>query len=239
MSSLNTREDALFKEWKRHLGHASKAFVPDGAICGETFESTWPRIVFLLKEVNDPGGGDWDLRDFLRSAERWQTWNNVTRWTEGILALPEVRPWKDLEHIDRNARIRALRKIAAVNIKKTPGGAAADFEGMRDFARVNREFIRRQLDLYQPNLIVGGGSDVSAVFFEDVYGEPKWCRTMRGTRYAVLGSATYFDYYHPGARMPKKLLFDELIDSVRERAGAWTEHAANRPGGRQSRRQPR
>lgn len=239
MSGLNAREDALFKEWKRRLGHASKAFVPDGAICGETYESTWPRIVFLLKEANDPDGGDWDLRDFLRIADRWQTWNNVTRWTEGILALPEIRPWKDLDYIDRDARVRALRKIAAVNIKKTPGGAAAKFNTLREFARVNREFIRRQLDLYQPNLIVGGGSDVSAVLFEDVYCKPKWCRTMGGTRYATLGSATYFDYYHPGARMSKKLLYDELIDSVRERAGAWIEYAVNRPDGRQSWGQPR
>ena len=214
MSNLNRREDALFEEWKRSLVNPSEAFVPDGAVCGETYESTSPRIVFLLKEVNDPGGGDWDLRDFLRSGGRGQTWNNVTRWTEGILALPEIRPWKDLEDIDNDARINALKKIAAVNIKKTPAAAAADVDGLHGFARANREFIRRQLDLYRPHVIVGCGSDVSDVLFADVYGEPGWHKTMRGTWYAALGSATYFDYHHPNARVSARLLHYGLMDSV-------------------------
>ena len=238
MSSLNAREDALFEEWKRLLAHPSEAFVPDGAVCAETYESTWPRIVFLLKEVNDPGGGDWDLRDFLRGGGRWQTWNNVTRWTEGILALPEIRPWRDLEYIDENARIHALKKIAAVNIKKTPGGGAADVDGLRAFARANREFLRRQLDLYRPDVIVGCGSDVSAVLFEDLNGDIEWHRSVRGTRYAALGSATYFDYYHPAARVSASLLHYGLIDSVRERAGAWIAEAANRRADQLSRRRP-
>lgn len=227
MSSLNAREDALFEAWKRRLGHAAENFVPDGAVCGETYESTWPRIVFLLKEVNDPGGGDWDLRDFLRSGGRWQTWNNVTRWTEGILALPEIHPWKNLERIDENARTRGLRKIAAVNIKKTPGGATADAGGLHRFALENGEFIRRQLDLYRPNLIVGCGSGVSDVFFEYIYGAPEWRKTVRGTSYVALGSATYFDYYHPAARVSARLLYEELIDSVREQAGAWIADTSN------------
>lgn len=71
MSRLKAREDVLFEEWKRCLGNEAKEFVPDGAVCGETYESTWPRIVFLLKEANDPSGGKWDLRDYLRSGDRW------------------------------------------------------------------------------------------------------------------------------------------------------------------------
>ena len=199
MSSLNAREDALFEEWKRRLGDASEKFVPDGAVCGETYESTWPRIAFMLKEVNDRAGGGWDLRDYLRRGGRGHTWNNVTRWTEGIFALPEIRPWQEIQAIDNNARINALKKIAAVNIKKIPGGGAADVDELHEFAHGNGEFIRRQIDLYRPNLIVGCGSDVSGVLFEDVYGEPEWRRTRRGTRYAALGSATYFDYFHPNA----------------------------------------
>ena len=44
-----------------------------------------PSIVFILKEVNDPDGGGWDLRQFLRNnGDRPQTWNNVARWVHGI-----------------------------------------------------------------------------------------------------------------------------------------------------------
>ena len=185
MSSLNAREDALFEEWKRCLGDEAEEFVPDGAVFGETYESTWPRIVFLMSTML---AAAWDLRDFLRSGDRWQTWNNVTRWTEGILSLPEIRPWKDLERIDKNARICALRKIAAVNIKKTPGGATAKRRELRGFARANREFIRRQLDLYRPHLIVGCGADVSACFSST-------CRVAQNKARNVVRSARFGDVF--------------------------------------------
>ena len=220
MSKLSEREDALFDSWRQRLGQDSEGFVADGAVCGDTFESTNTRIVFLLKEVNDPGGGKWDLREFLRNGGRGATWNNVTRWSMGILALPQVLRWVDIEDIDKSARIRTLRKIAAVNLKKAPGGAAADVDGLREFARENREFLRRQLKLYRPDLIVGCGSDVTAVFFDVVYPEPNWCRSARGTWYAEIDGAVYLDYYHPNARILGNLLHYGLIDSVRNLPGS-------------------
>ena len=90
MPNLNERENALFEEWEHNLGQQGESFVRDGAVCGETYQSTTPRLLFLLKEVNDPEGGNWDLREFLREGGQGPTWNNVTRWTRGILALPEL-----------------------------------------------------------------------------------------------------------------------------------------------------
>lgn len=216
MSRLGEREDALFDRWRGGLGRDSGRFVPDGAVCAETFESTDTRIVFLLKEVNDPDGGNWDLREFLRDGGRGATWNNVTRWTKGLLALPQLLPWGDLEHIDKEARIGTLRNIAAVNLKKVPGGGGADVDVLRDFARRNREYLRRQLELYRPSLIVGCGGDVTSVLFGEILPEPDWRRSVRGVRYARIEGATYLDYYHPNARISGNLLNYGLIDSVQE-----------------------
>ena len=216
MSDLGERENKLFDSWRHRLGHDSEHFVPDGAVCGNTYESTSTRVVFLLKEVNDPGGGNWDLRDFLRKGGRGATWNNVTRWTKGLLALPQVLPWEDLRYINREARSHTLRKIAVVNLKKVPGGGAADVDRLRDFASNNREYLRRQLELYRPNLIVGCGADVTSVLFGEVYPEPKWRRSVRGTWHAQIEGATYLDYYHPNARVSGNLLHYGLIDTVRE-----------------------
>ena len=219
MSELGEREDALFDFWRQRLGQDAEGFVADGAVCGDTFESANTRIVFLLKEINDPGGGNWDLREFLRDGGRGATWNNVTRWSKGILALPHVLRWEDIEDIDESARIRTLRKIVAVNLKKVPGGAAADVDRLRDFARENRKFLRRQLELYRPNLIVGCGGDVTEVFFGEVYPEPKWHQSVRGTWYTEIDRAVYLDYYHPNARISGNLLHYGLIDSVRDLLG--------------------
>ncbi len=121
MSELNDREETLFDEWERNLRSEGKGFVRDGVVCARSYESSSPRIVFVLEEANDPGG-TWDLRGFLRDGAQGQTWNNVTRWTRGILTLPRIVPWEALEVIDKRARAETLRKIVAVNIKKTPGG---------------------------------------------------------------------------------------------------------------------
>ena len=219
MSKLNEREDALFDSWRKRLGQDSEGFVADGAVCGDTFESANTRIVFLLKEVNDPGGGNWDLREFLRDGGRGATWNNVTRWSRGILALPQLLRWKDIEGIDETARIRTLRKIAAVNLKKMPGGAAVDVAELRDFVTKNREFLRLQLELYRPHLIVGCGCEVTEVFFDKVYPEPMWRRSVRGTWYCEIDGVLYLDYYHPNARISGNLLHYGLIDSVRDLLG--------------------
>ena len=165
--------------------------------------------------------------------------DNVTQWTDGILALPEIRPWRNFEHIDENARIHTLRKIAAVNIKKTPGGDAANVDGLRAFVRATREFLRPRLDLHRPDVIVGCGSDVSTVLFEELNGDTEWHRSMRGTRYTALGSATYFGYYHPAAPVSASLPHYGLIDSVSERAGAWIAESANPRAHHLSRQQPR
>ena len=218
MPNLNEQENDLFKEWKHDLGQQGESFVCDGAVCGETYQSTTPRFLFLLKEVNDPEGGNWDLREFLRKGGQGQTWNNVTRWTRGILALPERLAWQELENIDPEARIEALKKIAAVNIKKIPGGGAADLGGLYDFAHANDGFLRRQLDLYRPHLIVGCGADVTRVFFDAVYPDTdtRWRRSLRGQWYREFDGATYVDYYHPNYPIPANLLHYGLIDSLRE-----------------------
>ena len=232
MIKLSEQENALFDEWRHRLGNDAQSFVPDGAVCGETFESTSTRIVFLLKEMNDPGGGNWDLREFLRSGGQGATWNNVTRWTRSILALPNLLPWEDLEDVDENARIEALKRIAAVNPQKVPGGATAYVDELHNFVYRNCEFLRRQLELYRPNLIVGCGGAVAEVLFREVYPKPEWRQSVQGIRYAEIERATYLDYYHPNARISKKLLHDWLIESLRDLSTGWVADNSYRSGDR-------
>ena len=53
---MNTREkeDLIFEEW-RHKRHG---VVSDGVVDQDVYLGSNPRIVFILKEVNDPDGGD-------------------------------------------------------------------------------------------------------------------------------------------------------------------------------------
>jgi hypothetical protein len=44
----------------------------------------------------------------------------------GIRELPERTQWKDVYKLDREKLKEALRSIAVMNLKKSPGGASAD-----------------------------------------------------------------------------------------------------------------
>ena len=115
--SIFEREQELFERWVNDSSFVRDGFVWDGVACEETYIKSTPKLLFVLKEVNDPEGGDWDLREFMRNGATGMTWNNITRWVEGIRNLPNDMPWEMLEYIDEERRQKALRTIAAVNLR--------------------------------------------------------------------------------------------------------------------------
>lgn len=212
--SIFRQEEALFDEWRK----LRPDLVTDGVVDEDQYKSTEKRILFVLKEVNDPGGGGWDLRKLIHDGERWQTWNNITRWVEGIRALPGDLEWSSLEAIDQPRRQETLASIAAMNLKKSPGGHTAVSAELGEAAEVDRDRLRQQFDLYQPNLVICCGSETSDLFhstmdFENV----DWKRTSRGIWYhAPVCRQIIIEYAHPEARCANSLLHYGLIDAVRE-----------------------
>lgn len=61
-----------------------------------------------MKEVN--GGEGWNLKEFLKDGGRPQTWNNIARWTEGILSLENDFKWDYLESNNEDRRKIMLKK---------------------------------------------------------------------------------------------------------------------------------
>src|SRR5690348_645411 len=103
--SLKDQEDAIFAEWQQRHG---ETFVQDGVVNEYSFLASTPKILFILKEVNDLGSGGWDLRELLLgncpSGIPWQTWNNITRWTIGLRNLSKDLPWSVVSTIDEKQR---------------------------------------------------------------------------------------------------------------------------------------
>ena len=59
--SITNEENSLFGEWKGNR----KGFVSDGLISEQDYLNSNTKICILLKEVNDPDIGGWDLREFI------------------------------------------------------------------------------------------------------------------------------------------------------------------------------
>lgn len=212
-AGIRAAEEALFEEWRAY----SPKMVTDGAADPDLYVQSDVRILLVLKEVNDPGGGEWDLRKFIREGGRSQTWNNVSRWPRGIRAMPRELTWDELEPISADDRRDLLSSIAAINLKKEPGGHTSVAAEIADAASLRSSLLRRQFSIYKPDLVICCGTAGWAV--TTLLNEPpsQWSRTTRGVRYCrTEDGATIVDFSHPEARCPNPFIVYGLLDAVRE-----------------------
>ena len=211
--NIKESEEELFAEWSAKR----PGFVSDGVVDEESYIHSNPRLVFVLKEVNDPGGGGWDLRQFVRDGGRAQTWNNVTRWVEGIRRLPEEIPWSELAEISEEKRHQVLKSIVAVNLKKSPGGHTSNASDVSGVADEDKVFLDRQFSLYDPDIIICCGTSDTFHWLVPLCEKPEWKSTQRGVSYHEYKTNKFIiAYSHPEARCASPLLYYGLVDAVRE-----------------------
>lgn len=207
---IKAEEDLLFKKLRIFLPET----VCDGVVDEKIFLSARYRIVYILKEVN--GGAVRDLRDFLYNGGRPQTWNNIARWTKGIFSWEKEFCWEELQENNEERRNEELKKIVAINLKKTSGKSIADEKQIYRSAILNREIINQQLKLYNADYIILCGT--TNAFMESCYKDKKivWQMTQRGIWYFIDGDSVVISFAHPEARISDNFLYYTLIDAVKE-----------------------
>lgn len=211
--ALSDAETKLFRDWRE----LSPNLVTDGAVNPIAYCESENRILLVLKEVNDPGGGGWDLREFLKAGGRQQTWTNVTRWLIAIANLPRDTDWDELVAITEDDRRRTLDGIAVMNLKKEPGGHTAIAEEVASTARDHTTLLKRQFELYRPHLTLCCG--VGDLAYAVLFGRdgPKWQHTARGIQYCEIEPKRFLvAYSHPEARVHAPLLVYGLVDAIKE-----------------------
>jgi len=212
---LREQEEKLFKEWEKKYGVES--VVRDGVVSVEDYKSSGMKILFILKEVNDEGGGGWDLRHFIRKGARSQTWNTITRWIKGIRDLEREIDWEEISKIKEHDRTETLRSIAAMNLKKVPGGGSSKKEDIKEFAQNNRDLINTQYELYNPDITICCGTGTIVKTTLDVCSGIDWKETSRAITYGSYGEDKHiFRFYHPQARYPGHFKYYMLIDAIKE-----------------------
>jgi len=213
--TIKEQEKMIFERWSK----SRPGFVADGIVDEENYLASYPKLMFVLKEVNDPSGGNWDLRDFLRDGARKPSWNNIARWIKGIRNLPQDMEWKLIEGVSEQDRSEMLKSICALNLKKSPGGYITDNDSLNKVATEDQEYINQQFSLYNPDLIICCGSSVSHLFNSLILFQykPEWKTTRRGIWYCEYEQKKYvIAYSHPEARVADSLLFYGIVDAVRE-----------------------
>ncbi len=210
--SIYEAEEQLFQKWQENR----EGFVRDGVVSEEDYIASTPKIAFILKEVNDPGGGDWDLRKYVSEGGRRQTWNNIARWVYGIRNITSIPEWNFFENISKEFRIKTLQGICALNLKKSPGTHTTDHASLKAVANEDRELIQKQYSLYDPDITVCGGT---GDLFKWVVGHdsPEWKKTTRGIWwYEREADKIVVSFAHPEARVQDSLVVYGLLDAIQE-----------------------
>ncbi|MCZ7555451.1 MAG: hypothetical protein M5R41_03490 [Bacteroidia bacterium] len=195
--ALKRKEALLFQRWGGERP-------TDGLVSPEYYVRSKPRVVFLMKETN----GKVDLTDFLRNGGRWQTWNNVVRWSR-LLRNGFAVPLRKITDEDRR---NELLHLAIVNIKKTPGGARASKSELRHAVMHDYGLLRDQLELYQPDVIVCCGQDVTDLLPEiiDVRPANDAQKILHLSWSDTSSKGVAIPFYHPACRRNKVALLNEL-----------------------------
>jgi len=219
---IKEREKELFDKWKKERDY--KYFITDGVLDETEWKNQDYKILFVLKEANWENANA-DLCEFLLSESSptyWKTWNNVARWIKALLEQGEYP-----QRVSSADKSYWLRKVAVMNLKKVGGDAVAETETIRDYAFADRVFLKEQIGLYKPDIIIccGRGTGKNADILHDVIFESEqisqWQEIETGTQYSyftvVIDNKTVpvVSFYHPqmrGGHTIFKKRYEEMIE---------------------------
>lgn len=206
--NLKKEESKLFDEWKtKH-----KEFVPDGLVNVNSYVFARPKITVILKEVN--AKNSLDLMNFLRKgAEGGKTWNNTSRWVANILY---GKNYDKVDYIGEKERKKYLAPISVINLKKTHGGGTAHNSEIDKFAKTDKEFIKKQLEIYHPDIIICGGT--GDIFIQDILdlNTSDWTYVSDYFSYLIYKNKIIVRTYHPGSSKSKTDFFEKVALPIKE-----------------------
>jgi hypothetical protein len=116
-----------------------------------------------------------------------------------------------LEEINPTRKQRALHSIAAVNLKKSPGGGSTDPSALWTAVTADKLFLKRQLTLYGADIVICCGTGDCVRWLFELDGE----YTQGGIWCAEFGHGVLVSYVHPAARIGNYLMHQRLMDALR------------------------
>jgi hypothetical protein len=201
--ALTKAENEIFARYQAL--HPGVPILPDGAPDPSAYVKRGNfRVLFLLKEGNDPDG-TWvrnggDLRDMARCGGRYASWHNLATW----IAISQRLPFTKNDRKSRDWRASQLRRAVFVNAKKIPGNANSSTTAIAEFAlnADHNPLLKQQLELYRPRLTLACGNGLFQILRETFNARPlKPANGKYGYWFFKSKSmGTVIDFYHPEAR---------------------------------------
>lgn len=173
IQQLRRDEAAMMAEWSASSVQPC-CFNTDGIVDYERWAALpdGKHIVVLLKETNALSGSLVDFLSHGGSKTYYRTWNNVARWTNMVL---NGTYW---EFVPKSALDDMVKNVAVINLKKCSGSARASAKAVRQAARQDANRLKRQIQLYEPDIILTGGWGlVSNILHDEIFAdETEWVK---------------------------------------------------------------
>lgn len=179
MADLNQQKtmDELFDTWKdahcneentKYIGPSipKNVFLPDGIIDEEKFDKQELKVLFIAKEANwyqadeNPdlskpvGTMFWHKRVAFDEVPKTMFSYRLSMLTNALLSKKEDR----FTNIDKTHE--GLQSVAVINLNKRGGYSYCVWETLNTYVKKYQDYIRREIELISPDMIVCCGYDV-------------------------------------------------------------------------------
>jgi len=245
---LTAREDALFnalendRRDRTFAGKLCRDGVPSPAI----YLRQRVRVIFAFREPNLNGATKrLDLRDEIRDPcfrpleegvrqeRRPSCWWNAKAgmFAHAVAAALDGKPvgpsYREFQKVvdDGDWHHRVVNRFGYIQIKKIGGGGRIVESEICDFARRYSHVLRKQIELYRPHLVIGGGIGkaspallLSSLVLPggrqlEVPTGATWWRFSRASRPMGI-----LQQWHPARRGSRRELYEDLWHSTRQMA---------------------
>lgn len=215
MDDTRTQLNMLMEKWKAtHKNKGWVNFISDGAVNMESYASSTLKICYFLKEAySKDNDEDWDLTRWLDNGAMTRMWSNVAEWTYGIINTTTT----NISHkpqLTNQEKTVLLKSVSVINVKKSNGNVQSDYGDLLNYANEDKEFLKRELDILKPDVIVCGNN---SSLLRLLYGATVQSKNrvsaeglidaeyMSKNGYAFVGNQIIIDYYHPANQYPAML----------------------------------
>lgn len=210
--------DELFKEWEAARPEYQGKFIKDGIINEELYNKAPVKVLFIAKEANhgdDPKPGD--FREWWKGRIDHAFSYRVAEWAHGV--LNDFPPFEKVHFGTnkswQNLYSNALQSIAFLDVKKSGGGGKADHAKIKDHIFKNRDFLNRQIEIIEPNIIVSSLVDINLVNALFRVQKDEWVKSGYVRALFRRSNARVIDFYHPSSRNVPAASYSLLQNIIR------------------------
>jgi len=209
MDTDTTAHAALMSKWKNRPLHKGQVFIEDGIICLEKWKHSKNKVLILLKEAYGEEES-WSLVETIRDVwkgPKYKVFWTIAYWLYLLNKIePAAIPLFPATEKEFDACREYLLSAAVVNLKKSAGNSASNYDELLSYVRKDRKLLREQLEIINPGIILCG--------YTKEYFDLFWNRKtekIKNTEFLYKsGNTIIIDFWHPANQYPDKLCYYAL-----------------------------